>query len=663
MTKTSPKKDVVNQVKDWIEYRLPIFSFMKHSGEYQTPKNLSYMYSFGSMAGIALVLQIITGIILAMHYTPHVNHAFDSVENIMRNVNYGWLIRYTHAVGASMFFMVVYAHIARGLYYGSYKSPREMVWFMGILIFIAMMATAFMGYVLPWGQMSFWGATVITNLFSAFPVVGESIVQLLWGGFSVDNPTLNRFFALHYLLPFVIVALVVVHIVALHIHGSTNPTGVEVKTKEDTIPFHPYYTIKDFVGFGAFFLLYFYFVFFAPNYLGHPDNYIEANPMVTPEHIVPEWYFLPFYAILRAIPDKLGGVIMMFGSLLILFVLPWLDTSKVRSGRYRPLFKPFYWLFVLNVIALGYLGGKPAEGLYVILARCATFYYFAYFLLVLPLLGKYEKPNAVPDSISAAYRKSKGRTAGSILAVMLGLMVFPVASAHASGNGEPLREVKWAFDGPLGAVDRQSTQRGLQVYKEVCASCHSLKLIPFRTLEHLGLSEAEVKTLAAGYNVQDGPNDEGEMFERPARPSDHFPSPFANEKAARASNNGAFPPDLSLIVKARPHGANYLYSLLTGYGHEVPEGVQVGEGMHYNPYFPPHQIAMPQPLSDGQVTYADGTVATVDQMARDVVNFLQWTAEPEMEARKHMGIKVMIYMVIFTVFFFFAKRRVWADVK
>lgn len=399
--------DKKKSVVDWIEYRLPVFSFLKHSAEYRTPKNLSYAWNFGSLAGIALVIQIVTGIILAMHYTPHADHAFESVENIMRNVNYGWLIRYMHAVGASMFFIVVYLHIMRGLYYGSYKSPREILWFFGIIIFIAMMATAFMGYVLPWGQMSYWGATVITNLFSAIPVVGDSIVTFLWGGYSVDNPTLNRFFALHYLLPFIIVGLVIIHVVALHTHGSNNPTGVDVKDeKKDTIPFHPYYTVKDFFGFGVFFIVFAFFVFFAPNYLGHPDNYIPADPLVTPAHIVPEWYFLPFYAILRAIPDKLGGVIMMFGSLLILFALPWLDSSKVRSGVFRPLFKPFFWIFIFNFVLLGWLGGKPAEGIYVTLSRLSTFYYFAYFLLILPLLSKFEKTRPLPESIDASYKSS-----------------------------------------------------------------------------------------------------------------------------------------------------------------------------------------------------------------------------------------------------------------
>ncbi len=308
-----------SKIAKWVDDRLPIITmiegtFLKHP----YPKNLSYLWGLGSIAGIALLVQILSGLFLAMHYVPNTEKAFDSVEHIMRDVRYGWLIRYIHAVGASMFFVVVYAHIARGLYYGSYKAPREVLWWAGIVIFLLMMATAFMGYVLPWGQMSFWGATVITNLFSAIPVVGKSIVVWLWGGYSVDNPTLNRFFALHFLLPFVLVAIVLIHLVALHKVGSNNPAGVDIKSKKDIIPFHPYFTIKDLVGFIAFFLIFGYFLFFYPNSLGHPDNYIPANPMVTPAHIVPEWYFLPFYAILRAVPDKLGGVLMMFGAIAVL---------------------------------------------------------------------------------------------------------------------------------------------------------------------------------------------------------------------------------------------------------------------------------------------------------------------------------------------------------
>ena len=394
-------KGYVGRAKDWIDYRLPIFTMIDHSlNTYPTPRNLNYWWSFGSIAGICLMVQIITGIVLAMHYTPHISLAFDSVEHIMRDVNYGWLLRYTHAVGASMFFAVVYIHIFRGLYYGSYKSPREVLWWLGVVILILMMATAFMGYVLPWGQMSFWGATVITNLFSAFPVVGEHIVTWLWGGFSVDNPTLNRFFSLHYLLPFLIVGVVMLHLVALHQHGSNNPLGIDAKGPQDKIPFHPYYTVKDMFGFSLFFMVFAWFIFFSPNSLGHPDNYIPANPMVTPSHIVPEWYFLPFYAILRSIPDKLLGVLAMFSALIVLFFLPWLDSSKVRSATFRPLYRMAFWAIVVDCIILTYVGGQPAEGIYVMVARIATAYYFFHFLFLLPYISRVEKPLPLPISIS-----------------------------------------------------------------------------------------------------------------------------------------------------------------------------------------------------------------------------------------------------------------------
>ena len=397
-----------NKVVNWIEDRLPIFSLMQHSAiEYPTPKNLNYWWNFGSLAGFVLVIMILTGIFLVMNYTAHTSLAFDSVERIMRDVNYGWLLRYLHMNGASMFFIVVYIHIFRNLYFGSYKSPREILWWIGIAIYLAMMATGFLGYVLPWGQMSFWGATVITNLFSAFPIIGDPIVTWLWGGFSVDNPTLNRFFSLHYLLPFVILGLVVLHVWALHTVKSNNPLGIDIKGPQDTIPFHPYYTIKDLFGIGVFMLVYMGFVFFAPNFFGEADNYIPANPMVTPPHIVPEWYYLPFYAILRSVPDKLGGVVLMFGAILILFVLPWLDTSKVRSAKFRPLYKQFFWLFLVNCFVLGYVGGKPAEGVLVTIGQVCTAYYFAHFLIIMPLLGKIEKPKALPASISAPVLKEK----------------------------------------------------------------------------------------------------------------------------------------------------------------------------------------------------------------------------------------------------------------
>ncbi|MFD1332647.1 cytochrome bc complex cytochrome b subunit [Methylopila musalis] len=389
-------------VAKWFEDRLPIVGLIHSSAvAYPVPRNLNYFWTFGGILTFMLVSQIVTGVVLAMHYTPETTKAFLSVERIMRDVNYGWLLRYLHANGASMFFIAVYIHIFRGLYYGSYKAPREILWILGVLIFLLMMATAFMGYVLPWGQMSFWGATVITNLFSALPGVGTAIVTWLWGGFSVDNPTLNRFFALHYLLPFMIAGIVGLHIWALHHVGQNNPTGVEVKDfRKETVPFTPYATLKDAFALVCFIAFFSWFVFYTPNYLGHADNYIEANPLVTPAHIVPEWYFLPFYAILRAIPSKLGGVLMMFGAIAVLFVLPWLDTSKVRSAKYRPMFKIFFWIFIANALLLGWLGSRPAEEPYVTISRFSTFWYFFHFLVILPVLGLTEKTKPVPNSIA-----------------------------------------------------------------------------------------------------------------------------------------------------------------------------------------------------------------------------------------------------------------------
>jgi ubiquinol-cytochrome c reductase cytochrome b subunit len=406
----------------WAEHYAPKHPFMRYLDEklplprlvynavgagYPVPRNLNYFWNFGVLAGAALAIQILTGIILAMHYAANGLVAFDSVEHIMRDVNSGWLIRYAHMNGASFFFIVVYLHIFRGLFYGSYKAPREMVWLLGVVIFLLMMATAFMGYVLPWGQMSFWGAQVITGFFSAIPVVGEPIRMWLLGGFAPDNAALNRFFSLHYLLPFIIAAVIVLHIWALHIPGSNNPTGVDVKGPQDTVPFHPYYTAKDGFGLGVFLICFSLMLFFAPNALGHPDNYIPANPLSTPAHIVPEWYFWPFYAILRAftvnwlwIPAKLWGVIAMFSSIALLFFLPWIDRSPIRSANYRPMYRIAFWVLVADVLLLGFIGKSPANEPYVRIGQFAAAYYFAHFLIIIPLIAKFEKPLPLPNSIT-----------------------------------------------------------------------------------------------------------------------------------------------------------------------------------------------------------------------------------------------------------------------
>ncbi len=403
-------------IERWLDTRLPIVRFGVDLMDFPTPKNLNYWWTFGGILAFCLATQIITGIVLAMHYDPSGANAFNSVEHIMRDVNYGWLIRYIHANGASMFFLAVYIHMFRGVYYGSFKAPREVLWLIGAAIYLAMMATAFFGYVLPWGQMSFWGAKVITNIFGAIPVIGPSLTNLLWGGFAVDSPTLNRFYSLHYLLPFVIAGLVVLHIWALHVPGNSNPVGINVKSKSDTVPFHPYYTVKDGFAISVFLILFAAFVFFMPEALGHTDNYTPANPIVTPPHIVPEWYFLPYYAMLRAIPDKLGGVITLGLAIGCIFALPWIDSSRVRSMRYRPQAKMYFFIFVFTCLLLGLCGahevsdevipgvagfnlGDSNINSWVWVSRLGTLAYFGFFVM-LKVLGITEKPLPVPESIS-----------------------------------------------------------------------------------------------------------------------------------------------------------------------------------------------------------------------------------------------------------------------
>jgi quinol-cytochrome oxidoreductase complex cytochrome b subunit len=396
----------------WMDSRLPLARFAHDTMlTFPTPRNLNIWYAFGAILTTMLLIQIVTGIVLAMHYVANADMAFDSVENIMRDINYGWLIRYLHANGASFFFIAVYFHIFRGLYYGSYKAPREVLWILGVILYLLMMATAFFGYVLPWGQMSFWGATVITNFFSALdqitPHWGSAVATWLWGGFAVGDATLNRFFSLHYLLPFVIAGVVGLHIWALHVPGNNNPLGIDVKGPQDTVPFHPYYTVKDGFYVALFILIYLGFVFYAPNFFGNPDNYIPANPVVTPPDIVPEWYLLPYYAMLRSVPQKLIGVLVMAGSLITLVFIPWLDTSRVRSTRFRPMMKQFFWIFVVDCLILGYCGSQSADAMLlsttiplVWVARIGTLFYFAFFWLIMPLLGLIETPKPLPASIA-----------------------------------------------------------------------------------------------------------------------------------------------------------------------------------------------------------------------------------------------------------------------
>ncbi|ODN65508.1 cytochrome b [Methylophaga muralis] len=397
---------------DWIDARFPATKMMKeHLSEYYAPKNFNFWYFFGSLALLILVLQIITGIFLTMNYKPDAELAFASVEYIMRDVEWGWLIRYLHSTGASAFFVVIYLHMFRGLMYGSYKQPRELIWIFGMLLYVVLMAEAFMGYLLPWGQMSYWGAQVIISLFGALPVIGEDLALWIRGDYVVADATLNRFFAMHVIaLPIVLLGLVAAHILALHEVGSNNPDGVEIKKHKDEngkpldgIPFHPYYTVKDLVGVVVFLFIFSLVLFYLPEFGGwflERDNFIPADPLKTPEHIVPLWYFTPFYAILRAVPDKLFGVIAMGLAIVMLFLLPWLDRSKTRSIRYRgPYFRTALVVFVISFLALGYLGTQPATSLYTLLAQIFTILYFAFFLLM-PIYTAFDKDKPVPERVT-----------------------------------------------------------------------------------------------------------------------------------------------------------------------------------------------------------------------------------------------------------------------
>ena len=678
-----------NPALKWIERRLPIMGLVHSSFvAYPTPRNLNYWWTFGAILSMMLGVQILTGVILAMHYTPNAELAFKSVESIVRDVNYGWLLRNMHAAGASMFFLAVYIHMFRGLYYGSYKEPREILWILGVIIYLLMMATGFMGYVLPWGQMSFWGATVITNLFSAIPYVGDSIVTLLWGGYSVGNPTLNRFFSLHYLLPFVIAGVVVLHVWALHVAGQNNPAGVEAKTEKDTVPFTPYATIKDAFGVSCFLLFFAWFIFYMPNYLGDADNYIPANPGVTPPHIVPEWYYLPFYAILRSIPNKLAGVIAMFSAIIVLAFLPWLDTAKTKSSKYRPLAKQFFWIFVVVCVLLG-LSRRAAAGRHLRDRRTHP---------DLLLLRLFPDPAAAaqPDREAAAGAEfdRRGRA----------------GQERRQGGADGVHRDR--ADGRRRAVRRQHAERA----RRGTGNAAVAEMVVRGSVRHvrsrghaaraeglqgslLRLSRSVVYRVPqprrsrrsrlldrAGRRLRRRIQDQG----RPQRPGRHVRAagpagrllPLAiPQRAGRAcrqwrrisarsvaDHQGTLlrtrlsrGSSIDFFTQFQEQGPNYVDAILQGFEEKPPAGVTIPDGSYYNKYFPGHAIKMPKPLSDGQVTYDDGSPATVAQYAKDVTTFLMWTAEPHMEARKQLGMQVFVFLILFAGLMYFTKKKVWAD--
>lgn len=404
----------------WFDKRLPIMRFIYGFGvSFPVPRNLNYFYTFGGILTLMLLSQILTGIVMSMHYVPDVAIAFDSRERFMRDGQFGWLFEPWHAVGASFFFIAAYIHLARGLYYGSHKKPRELIWIIGVLIYIVMMASAFLGYVLVWGMMSTSAASVISGLFKAVPFIGPWLHETLLGGFNIGQPTLNRFYSLHYLFPFILLGLVGFHVWAVHQVGQNNPTGVEVQSASETVPFTPFATVKDIFAISVFLIFFSWFLFYMPDYMGHPDNYIPGDTMSTSAHIVPEWYFLPFYAMLRAITFNIGpisstfaGVIVLVSSIVVLLFIPWLDRSKVKSARYRPLYKLFFWLFIADVVFLGWLGSQPISNATILSAQIATAYYFVFFLVIMPFLPKFERNLTVPKSITEDMQeksKNKGR--------------------------------------------------------------------------------------------------------------------------------------------------------------------------------------------------------------------------------------------------------------
>ena len=689
-------------IERWLDARLPVPRLMHDQFMvFPTPRNLNYWWTFGGILTFMLVAQIATGIVLAMHYVPP-ERAFDSVEKIMRDVNWGWLLRYSHAVGASMFFVAVYIHTFRGLYYGSYKAPREVLWILGVLILLLMIATAFMGYSLVWGQMSFWAVTVITNLFSSLdavvPGLGTRLVEWIWGGFAVGGPTLNRLYSLHYLFPFIIAGVVVLHIWALHMPGNNNPTGIDVKSRGRPCRSIPTTRSRTASRWSLFVLFFAGIVFYAPNCLGHPDNYVPANPLQTPPHIVPEWYFLPFYAILRAIPNKLFGVIALLGSIGILFFVPWLDTSKVRSTRYRPIYKWFFWAFVVTCFALGYLGSQQPEGVYLILGRIFTVYYFAFFLVVMPVVGWIEKPSGLPGSITepvlgpqeakpaspkrAPQRRAPERWHGCIRsstracrrsrhrACSLAARCFRCGRSQARRGSQASSRITRAGDRGAGLElhppVRHLRQRPAPARLPGLQGC--LRQLPFDAALVLPQSRRAGRTriLAEGGGDARLPSAGHRRAERqgrdvPASGAAVGPVPLAlRQRAAGAQRQSRRAAARSLGDGQGAAGRPRLYLRVCSPAITAAAGLRAGAGHALQRCLSRASDRHAAAFERRLVPYTDGTKPTVDNYARDVSAYLMWAAEPKLEERHKLGARVMIFLIVFAVIMYLAKRAVWA---
>ncbi len=708
-TKAKAERNRSERLQRWVDKRLPLFSMMRETlFDYPMPKRQTYWWNFGSLIGLMLFVMIATGLFLAVHYTPDANAAFDSVEHIMRDVNNGWLIRNAHKNGASILFILLYLHLFQTLYRCTYKSPREILWWLGVIALILLMATAFTGYVLPWGQMSLWAATVVTNIFTAIPFIGDGLVEILLGGFSADTPTLKRFFILHFLLPFIVFGVSIAHVWALRVIKRDKPAmgrylilhflfpftiivmgcravlnllsfksiGTRESEKNDTgpiVPFDPYFTVKGIACILTTLLALCILVFWYPDMLGHSTNYVQANHMLTPPQIMPEWYLMPLFAILRAAPDKVLGAIVIFGSVFILFALPWLDRSKNNAKRERPYYNLLFWIFVADCIFLGYLGSRPYDGIWVPLTEIATIYYFAHFLVLLPLVTHFETRLAQPREIISWVRRSRKRAKAArrraktkyknklsiiaLISVVCSSSVALTDPGHAASSNDQTRA--WSWQGILGTYDKAQLRRGYQIYNQTCSACHSMRLLSFRHLSGAGFDEAQIKTIASEFSYLAGPNEKAEMYYRPGLPQDSFPDPFTNDIEATLSNGGALPLDLSVFMKAHENGADYVYTLLLGY-ETRPDNILLPVGRYYNPVFDGGVIAMPPPLFPGLILHADGTPASPEQMAQDITAFLQWSADPHMEDRKAMGLKVIPVLCVLILLFIILKHRLWS---
>jgi len=666
----------------WIDDRLPLTrTWNTHMGEYYAPKNFNMWYFFGVFSLLVLVNQLLTGIWLTMNYTPSAEEAFASVEYIMRDVEYGWLLRYMHSTGASAFFIVVYMHMMRALLYGSYKKPRELIWIFGMLIFVALMAEAFVGYVLPWGQMSYWGAQVIISLFGAIPVVGEDIVTWIRGDYLISGITLNRFFALHVVaLPIVLLALVVLHILALHEVGSNNPDGVEIKKNKDAngipldgIKFHPYYSVHDIQGIAVFLFFFCGVIFFAPEMSGfflEFANFEEANALKTPAHIAPVWYFTPFYSVLRAVPDKFWGFVFFAASVAIPFALPWLDRSPVKSWRYRGMLnRVMLLLFVVSFLILGVLGVKSPTPERTFLAQICSIFYFLFFL-GMPIWSKMDKPKPVPERVTMDGGMNMWQSMGflALIAVLTVLPLKAVGAESAFNCGTmPCDEIE------VDASNKESLQRGANLYSNYCMGCHSLQY-------------SRYNRVARDLGIPDDLYQANLMFD----PSTRIGSLMDNamDKANAKVWFGATPPDLTLISRARQPEWLYTY-LRTFYQDDTrPYGVN-------NKVFP--EVGMPHVLMelqgmpvcakgpgyghDGQVDPLTGeqmmdnecgrlelasegamTPEEFDGAIYDLVNFLAYTSEPMKLERQQIGVYVMLFLAVFFVFGWLLSREYWKDV-